>query len=341
MAAPRAAIDGASRRSVALRGCGARRELGEGRWDDARALFDRVALSPRSSTEFLTLPAYDAHRLKERTMRAWTRSARANSSRPLTRHRATYRRGRRRCAARSRVEHTLAATGRRAALGAPARGAVRRRARRADRRPGRADGEGRPEGDLPLRLAGRGRREPRRPDLPRPEPLPGEQRARAGASGSTRRSCAPTRSSTPRATARTATGSRRSWPTPRPASAAPLNAFELMRAMIEAGAAGVHFEDQLASEKKCGHMGGKVLVPTSQFIRTLVGRAPRGRRLRRADGARRPHRRAQRRRCSRATSTSATTRSSPASARPRASSASRAASSPPSRAAWPTRRTPT
>jgi isocitrate lyase len=49
----------------------------------------------------------------------------------------------------------------------------------------------------------------------------------------------------------------------------PLNAFELMRAMIEAGAAGVHFEDQLASEKKCGHLGGKVLVPTSQHIRTL------------------------------------------------------------------------
>ncbi|AWN24668.1 isocitrate lyase [Deinococcus irradiatisoli] len=49
----------------------------------------------------------------------------------------------------------------------------------------------------------------------------------------------------------------------------PLNAFELMKAMIEAGAAGVHFEDQLASEKKCGHLGGKVLVPTSQFIRTL------------------------------------------------------------------------
>ena len=50
----------------------------------------------------------------------------------------------------------------------------------------------------------------------------------------------------------------------------PLNAYELMKAMIEAGAAGVHFEDQLASEKKCGHMGGKVLLPTSQFIRTLV-----------------------------------------------------------------------
>jgi len=49
-----------------------------------------------------------------------------------------------------------------------------------------------------------------------------------------------------------------------------LNAFELMRSMIEAGAAGVHFEDQLAAEKKCGHLGGKVLVPTSQFVRTLT-----------------------------------------------------------------------
>jgi isocitrate lyase len=49
----------------------------------------------------------------------------------------------------------------------------------------------------------------------------------------------------------------------------PLNAYELMRAMIDAGAAGVHYEDQLASEKKCGHLGGKVLVPTQQFVRTL------------------------------------------------------------------------
>jgi isocitrate lyase len=49
-----------------------------------------------------------------------------------------------------------------------------------------------------------------------------------------------------------------------------LNAFELMKAFIEAGAAAVHFEDQLSSEKKCGHLGGKVLVPTSQFVRTLV-----------------------------------------------------------------------
>jgi isocitrate lyase len=50
----------------------------------------------------------------------------------------------------------------------------------------------------------------------------------------------------------------------------PLQAYELMRGMIEAGAAGVHYEDQLAAEKKCGHLGGKVLVPTSQFVRTLT-----------------------------------------------------------------------
>ncbi|GAA1820143.1 MULTISPECIES: isocitrate lyase [Brevibacterium] len=49
----------------------------------------------------------------------------------------------------------------------------------------------------------------------------------------------------------------------------PLNAFELMKGMINSGAAGVHWEDQLASEKKCGHLGGKVLIPTSQHIRTL------------------------------------------------------------------------
>src|SRR5439155_1254862 len=50
----------------------------------------------------------------------------------------------------------------------------------------------------------------------------------------------------------------------------PLHAFELMKAMIEAGAAGVHFEDQLAAAKKCGHLGGKVVVPTSEFIQKLV-----------------------------------------------------------------------
>jgi isocitrate lyase len=52
-----------------------------------------------------------------------------------------------------------------------------------------------------------------------------------------------------------------------------LNAFELMKHMIEAGAAGVHFEDQLASAKKCGHMGGKVLVPTQEAVRSWSRRA--------------------------------------------------------------------
>ena len=71
-----------------------------------------------------------------------------------------------------------------------------------------------------------------------------------------------------------ATGKQIDWLAPIIADAeagfgGPLNAYELMGSMIEAGAAAVHWEDQLASEKKCGHMGGKVLVPTSQHIRTL------------------------------------------------------------------------
>jgi isocitrate lyase len=69
-------------------------------------------------------------------------------------------------------------------------------------------------------------------------------------------------------------GGKRNWFAPIVADAeagfgGDLNAFELMKGMIEAGAAGVHFEDQLASAKKCGHMGGKVLVPTAEFIRKL------------------------------------------------------------------------
>ena len=70
------------------------------------------------------------------------------------------------------------------------------------------------------------------------------------------------------------TGGKTEWLAPIVADAeagfgGPLNAYELMTSMIAAGAAGVHWEDQLASEKKCGHMGGKVLVPTAQHIRTL------------------------------------------------------------------------
>ncbi|GGX88259.1 isocitrate lyase [Streptomyces hiroshimensis] len=72
----------------------------------------------------------------------------------------------------------------------------------------------------------------------------------------------------------TGTGTAVDWLAPIVADAeagfgGPLNAFELTKAMIAAGAAGIHYEDQLASEKKCGHLGGKVLVPTAQHIRTL------------------------------------------------------------------------
>src|SRR3954453_4565130 len=72
-------------------------------------------------------------------------------------------------------------------------------------------------------------------------------------------------------------GAKRDWFAPILADAeagfgGPLNAFEIMKAYVEAGAAGVHFEDQLASEKKCGHMGGKVLIPTAAHERNLIAR---------------------------------------------------------------------
>jgi isocitrate lyase len=70
-------------------------------------------------------------------------------------------------------------------------------------------------------------------------------------------------------------GAKRDWFAPIVADAeagfgGPLNSFEIMKAFIEAGAAGVHFEDQLASEKKCGHLGGKVLIPTAAHERNLI-----------------------------------------------------------------------
>ena len=170
---------------------------------------------------------------------------------------------------------------------------------------------------------------------------PGEQRARASCAASTRRSQRADQIEHAEGKA------ERNWFAPIVADAeagfgGPLNAFELMKAMIEAGAAGVHFEDQLASEKKCGHMGGKVLVPTSAVHPHARRGAPRGRRVRRADAPRRAHRRRQReapherRRRARPP-----VHHEPASARPRASSASRAASRRRSRAASPTRRTRT
>ena len=129
-------------------------------------------------------------------------------------------------------------------------------------------------------------------DLPRPEPLPGQLGAAGGAADQQRAACAPTRSTL----VAKATATARDWFAPIVADAEAgfggvLNAFELMKAMIEAGAAGVHFEDQLASEKKCGHLGGKVLVPTAQHIRTLNAARLAADVVRRADPAHRAHRR--------------------------------------------------
>ena len=168
-----------------------------------------------------------------------------------------------------RIEHTLARLGARAAVGAAPHRAVRPRARRAHRQPGGAEVRA---GLKAIYLSGwqvAADANDAGADVPRPEPLPGRQRPERGATHQPR---APARRPD---RARRGQGTSRDWFAPIVADAeagfgGPLNAFELMKAMIEAGAAGVHFEDQLASEKKCGHMGGKVLVPTGQFIRTLV-----------------------------------------------------------------------
>ena len=197
------------------------------------------------------------------------------------------------------------------------------------------------EGDLPLRLAGRRRREPRRPDVSRPEPLSGQQRARARAAHQQRAPARRPDRARPRATTAT------HWLAPIVADAeagfgGPLNAFELMKAMIEAGAAGVHFEDQLASEKKCGHLGGKVLVPDAAS--SSARSSPRGSPPTCCDVptvARRPHRRALGDAADERRRRDATPSSSPASARRRASSASATGSSRRSPARSPTRRTPT
>ena len=148
-------------------------------------------------------------------------------------------------------------------------GFVRADVRRDDRRASRRDGSRRSRGDLSERMAGRGRREPGRADLSRPKPLSEQLRSSAGAPAEQRAASCRSGRMGRRASV------EREWLVPIVADAeagfgGPLHAFELMKAMIEAGAAGVHFEDQLAAEKKCGHMGGKVLVPTAQFERTLT-----------------------------------------------------------------------
>ncbi len=153
--------------------------------------------------------------------------------------------------------------------GSSLRGGLRQRTRRAFRQSGDADGARRLEGDLSLRLAGCSRRQHRFGHVSGPVALSGQR-----GSG--------TRQAHQRTLQRadqieTAEGkglSVETWFAPIVADAeagfgGPLNAFEIMKAFIEAGAAGVHYEDQLASEKKCGHLGGKVLIPTAAHIRNL------------------------------------------------------------------------
>ncbi len=181
------------------------------------------------------------------------------------------------CAARTAIEHTLADLGARRlwhllktepyvdALGALTGNQAVQRSGPGSRRSTCRAGRWPPTTTRP------------RPDVPRPEPLPREQRAGRGP----RINNALLRADQiEHAEGKAAP----SWLVPIVADAeagfgGPLNAFELMKAMIEAGAAGVHFEDQLASEKKCGHMGGKVLVPTSPVRPHAGRRAPRRRRV--------------------------------------------------------------
>ena len=221
--------------------------------------------------------------------------------------------------------------------------ALRQHARRADRQPGDAAGEGRPEGDLPV-AAGRSRPTPTSPArcIPTSRCTRSTRVPHGRASASTTRFMRADQIQRMRRQAATSID----YFAPIVADAEAgfggvLNAFELMKAMIEAGAAGVHFEDQLASVKKCGHMGGKVLVPTREAVAEAGRRAPRRRRDGRADDPARAHRRRSRRPRDHATSTTTTSRSSPASAPSKASTARARASTRRSRAASPTRRTPT
>ena len=213
------------------------------------------------------------------------------------------------------------------------------RARRDDRRPGGADGEGRPAGDLPLGLAGRGRREPLRQHLPRPEPLPGEQRPR------------------PRAPDQQRPPARRPDRPRRGRRLGPLAGADRRRRRGRLRRAAERLRDHEVvhrGRRRRRALRGSALVreevrpPRRQGARPDEPARPharrgtaRGRRRRSADARRRPHGRALGDASSRATSTRRTPRSAPASARPRASSGSATASTRRSPAASPTRRTPT
>ena len=158
--------------------------------------------------------------------------------------------------------------GRQQAVGAAPQGALRQHAGRDDRQPGHAAGARRPEGDLPLRLAGGGRRNTASSMYPDQSLYPANAAPEL---------CRRINRTLQRADQieHSEGGAKRDWFAPIIADAeagfgGPLNSFEIMKAFIEAGAAGVHFEDQLASEKKCGHMGGKVLIPTQAHERNLI-----------------------------------------------------------------------
>ena len=259
---------------------------------------------------------------------------------PLAGHRAAVFSGGRARAARSlpRRAHDRPARGR-AALGAHQRRRADRRPRRRDRRPGGADGAGRPEGDLPLRLAGGRRGEPRRAHLPRPEPLPGEQRSlaraapqqRAAARRPDRLQRGPRRHLLARADRRRRGGRLRRRP---------------QRVRADEG----HDRGGRRRRPLRGPAGGReeVRPPGRQGARPdesvhphPAGGAPRGGRARRADAGRGPHGRAQRLAAHERHRPGRRGRSSPASARRRASSAFATASTPRSPAASRTRRTPT
>ncbi len=138
------------------------------------------------------------------------------------------------------------------------------------RQPGRAGRAIRAQGYLLLRLAGRRRRQQRGRDVSGSEPVSRRLRAEDDRA---HQQCAAAHGPDP--CARRRSQQDIDWLAPIIADAEAgfggnLNAFELTKAMIRAGAAGVHFEDQLSSAKKCGHMGGKVLVPTDEAINKLV-----------------------------------------------------------------------
>ncbi len=242
-----------------------RRQVGEtawrsGRFERAAALFDELSTSEtlRGLPDPARLRRAHRHGIESRVRRPM-KTARDSAvlardlvhGTALDGHRApVLRRGRRPPARLARDRAHARRAGRRAPLGAAPHAS--RTSPRSARSPATRRCSRSRAGLKAIylsRLAGRGRRQPRRADVPRPEPLSRRQSSRTSCSGSTRRCSAPTRSSTPRARTES------HWFAPIVADAeagfgGPLNAFELMKAMIEAGAAGVHFEDQLASREE-------------------------------------------------------------------------------------------